>query len=128
MKIEIKEEKANPLFYRKEISLVLKDFEGTPKKENVVKEIAKELSTKEELISIDTIKQRYGKNEAVCYAEIYETVEHKERYKPTKAENKAEEKPKEPEKKSEPREKAEEKEEKKVEETKEEKAEKKEAE
>ena len=82
MKIDVKEEKENPLLHRREVQLILMDFEGTPNKETVVKEIAKKMKSKEELISIGKIQQEYGKNEALCYAEIYETVDHKGKYKP----------------------------------------------
>jgi ribosomal protein S24E len=115
MKIEVKEEKENPLLHRKEVRLILRDFSETPSKKDTTSEIAKTLKTKEELVFIGEIRQEYGKSEALCYAEIYETAEHKAEYRPepkkkdeAKKEPEAEQPKEEPKEEKKPEEKKEE--------------------
>jgi ribosomal protein S24E len=60
MEIEIKKELQNDLLKRKEIELKIFNENGTPKKENLFKEISKKFKTKETHIDIINIYQQTG--------------------------------------------------------------------
>ncbi len=80
MNIEKIEEKENPLLHRKEVTIKAKGYEQTPKRIELLEEIVAKLGYNKETTIIGKIKQKYGKKEAECEVEVYETKEHKDRY------------------------------------------------
>lgn len=73
MKLEITNEKANRLLHRTELQCSVK-FEGaTPRRDELLKDIAAKKHTNEKLIAIDSVKQEFGKQEASLNAKIYES-------------------------------------------------------
>lgn len=80
MNIEKINEEENPLLHRKEIELKIEGYEETPNRQEVMKNLSAELGYKEENTVISRIKQEYGKREAKCELEVYESKEYKDRY------------------------------------------------
>lgn len=99
MNVEIKEEKDNPFFERKELRLLIKHPKlATPSKAELIKELAAEQKCDADCILIDFILTKKGLNESEAKVKIYK---NKAKIPKTKVvEKKVEEKPKE-EKKSE---------------------------
>jgi len=63
MKIEIKEQKKNPLLKREEVSVSLEHpGKATPSRREILPELAKVLKSREELLIIDKIFSVHGKN------------------------------------------------------------------
>lgn len=91
MKIEITEEKQNPLLHRKEIVLLIKNFEATPKKDDVLKEFASQAGG---AVVLGSFRSRFGKKEVKCSVKVYESEEFRNKYEP-KQKAKGEKKPKE---------------------------------
>lgn len=76
MKIEIKEQKKNPLLKREEVRFeVNHSGEETPKRNAVAEEIAKMFKTKRNSVVIDELKGRYGIGMSDGYAKVYESKE-----------------------------------------------------
>lgn len=73
MKIEIIEEKKNPFFKRRELKLRIKHEKApTPKKQDLIKELAAMFSTQEDKISVDYIFGEKGKAESLAKVKIKE--------------------------------------------------------
>tara|TARA_B100001250_G_scaffold263232_1_gene226828 strand:- start:2049 stop:2429 length:381 start_codon:yes stop_codon:yes gene_type:complete len=73
MELEIIERNSNPLLNRQEVHVVIKhDNDATPKRNQVIKSLSKELKAKKDLIIIDYLKNKYGKNETKGYAKVYD--------------------------------------------------------
>ena len=76
MELEITEQNDNPLLNRQEIKVVIKHSESsTPRRNQVIKNIAEELKANRELVIIDHLKNAYGKTETHGYAKIYSDKE-----------------------------------------------------
>tara|TARA_B100002052_G_C15637814_1_gene487001 strand:- start:345 stop:725 length:381 start_codon:yes stop_codon:yes gene_type:complete len=74
MELEILEKNSNPLLSRQEIHVVIKhEGDSTPKRNQVINSLSKELKAKKDLIIIDYLKNQYGKSETKGYAKIYDT-------------------------------------------------------
>ena len=80
MKIEVIEEKENPLLHRKELTIRIKEFEKTPSKEEVKKQAVAKLGSNENKLLLDRITQEYGKQEAIAFVKIYESEEKLKEY------------------------------------------------
>lgn len=80
MNIEKIEEKENPLLHRKEVTIKVKGYKQTPRRIELLEEIVAKLGYDKETTVIGKINQEYGKKEAKCDLEVYETKEHKDRY------------------------------------------------
>ena len=80
MKTQIISEVENPLLKRKEVKMLVNDYEATPNRQEILKAVASELKTDEKKMIVDKIDQEYGKKEAVCYIKVYETKEDKRKY------------------------------------------------
>ena len=73
MELEIIERNSNPLLNRQEVHVVIKhDNDSTPKRNQVINSLSKELKTKKDLIVIDYLKNKYGKSETKGYAKVYD--------------------------------------------------------
>jgi small subunit ribosomal protein S24e len=78
MKIEVIDEKENPLLHRKELTCIV-SFEGaTPSRKEIVKNVAATKGMNEGLVVADSISQTFGKQEAKCYVKLYEKENFKE--------------------------------------------------
>ena len=120
-------ESDNPLFNRKKVNFELEFTGATPKKSDILKDVSTSLKTKEELIFIKHVYQKYGSNKAEVIANVYNKVEDLKSFERIKENKKTEEKKEAPKAETKPEEKpAEVKEEPKVEEKKDDKEESKE--
>jgi ribosomal protein S24E len=76
MNIQILHKKDNALFHRKEVSFELTFESVTPSRLEITKELAKQNNTKEECVVVKSIRNHYGKRDAVVIAHIYDSGEH----------------------------------------------------
>jgi len=74
MKIEITEDKKNPLLDRREVRFTV-DTKTTPSRKEIKSTIANSLKAKEDLLVIDTIRQISGKNLSEGYVKVYANTE-----------------------------------------------------
>lgn len=72
MKIEIKEDKKNPLLKRREIKFRAAYQGPTPKLPDVRKDLVAALKSDEKLTVVDSMKSEYGAQVIVGYAKVYE--------------------------------------------------------
>ncbi|MGI6472255.1 MAG: 30S ribosomal protein S24e [Candidatus Methanomethylophilaceae archaeon] len=76
MKIEIREQKKNPLFKREEVRFEINHAgEETPTRNAVAEEIAKIFKAKRSSVVIDEMKGRYGIGVSDGYAKVYDSKE-----------------------------------------------------
>jgi len=88
MDLKILEENENKLLDRKEVKLSVKhDKAATPKKQDVIKELAAKYSSPEENVVLDFIFTKKGTSESVIKAKIYKE-KPKIKVKAAKAEEK----------------------------------------
>ncbi|HDD66316.1 MAG TPA: 30S ribosomal protein S24e [Nitrososphaeria archaeon] len=80
MKIEIAQDKANPLLNRRELDVVISYESGTPKREEVREELSKMLGAEKERIIIEKMESIFGSNKARAHVHVYDTAEHAKRY------------------------------------------------
>ena len=76
MKIEITEQKDNPLQKRTEVRFTI-DHKGesTPGRNAVAEEIAKMTKSKRTCVVVDSIESLFGRGVSVGYAKVYENME-----------------------------------------------------
>jgi len=75
MEIEILEEKNNVFFKRKELKLRIKHEKSpTPKKQDLIKELASKFSVPEDRISVDYIFGEKGRASSIAKVKIKEEV------------------------------------------------------
>lgn len=76
MKIEITQQKKNPLQKRKEVYFTVDHTgESTPKRNAVAEELAKILKTKRDCVVIDHMDTTYGLGRSEVYAKAYDSKE-----------------------------------------------------
>ncbi|MBE6527705.1 MAG: 30S ribosomal protein S24e [Thermoplasmata archaeon] len=76
MKMEITQQKDNPLSKRVEVYFTINhDGESTPGRNAVAEEIAKACKSKRDCVVVDTIESVYGKGMSKGYAKVYESKE-----------------------------------------------------
>ncbi|MGE4577385.1 MAG: 30S ribosomal protein S24e, partial [Candidatus Methanomethylophilaceae archaeon] len=76
MKIEITQQKKNPLQKRNEVYFSVDHTgESTPKRNAVAEELAKMLKSKRDSLVIDHLDSVYGKGVSEGYAKVYESKE-----------------------------------------------------
>ncbi|NLU45711.1 MAG: 30S ribosomal protein S24e [Euryarchaeota archaeon] len=76
MKIEIKEQRKNPLLKREEIRFAVEHVGGsTPGRNAVAEEIAKKLKVKRNCVVIDAFETAYGIGKSDGYAKVYDSKE-----------------------------------------------------
>ncbi len=75
MKIEITDDRKNPLLNRREIKFKVAYIGVTPKLMDVKKELVSTLKLDKNLTVVDNIKSEYGKQSATGYVKIYEDKE-----------------------------------------------------
>ena len=79
--IKIIEENNNPLFNRKEIRILVTS-ESNPTKADSEKLISEKFSSQIESIAIKSIKGKFGRNEFLITANIYKSLEDKNKTEP----------------------------------------------
>jgi small subunit ribosomal protein S24e len=76
MKIEITNQKENPLQKRTEVYFTIDHLgETTPKRNVVAEDIAKKLKSKRDCVVIDNIESVYGIGKSKGYAKVYDSKE-----------------------------------------------------
>ena len=78
MKIEILNEKENPLLERKEMEFKVIHDKGSPKLDEVRKKISANLNLKNDFFVIHGLHSTYGMSESEGFLKIYETKERME--------------------------------------------------
>ncbi|HIN08395.1 MAG: hypothetical protein CXX76_00220 [Methanobacteriota archaeon] len=72
MELQIVKNTDNKLVGRQELELqIIHTASATPKRMDVRKEVAKQMKAKTELVIIDHLKNRYGRQETIGYAKVY---------------------------------------------------------
>ncbi len=75
MKIEIVEEKDNPLLNRKELKIKIIHEGATPSRKEVKDALVALLGAEKERVILDSYTSRFGMKESVGTARVYETKE-----------------------------------------------------
>jgi len=75
MKIEVVDEKANPLLKRKEVRFRVSFDAATPSRKEVKEKLCTHLKAKPELTVVDEMGQGYGSKEVFGYAKVYENAD-----------------------------------------------------
>ena len=76
MKMEITQQKENPLYKRVEVYFKLDHAgESTPGRNAVAEEVAKQLKTKRDRVVVDNIESVYGRGMSNGYAKVYDSKE-----------------------------------------------------
>mgnify|MGYP001566203550 CR=1 FL=1 len=84
-----------PLLSRKRVAIEIEHFgKSTPKKEEIKKEIANLLKTKEELVAIRHIYTKYGYGKSKVMVHVYDKLEDLQRLEKKKVIVKKEKQPK----------------------------------
>jgi len=73
LKVEITSERVNRLLHRTEVHCRIMDYNVTPTRQELAKEIASKKHVDENLVVVDSIKQKYGCRESTSYVKIYES-------------------------------------------------------
>ena len=74
MKMEITQQKENPLMKRTEVYFVIDHAgESTPGRNAVAEEVAKQMKSKRDCVVVDTIESVYGTGKSKGYAKVYES-------------------------------------------------------
>jgi len=82
MDLKIKNEKEDKVFDRLEIDFVIEDARTTPSRKELKQRISALKNSKEELVSIDFVKQSFGEHIAKGKAFIYSNKERLKRIEP----------------------------------------------
>jgi len=91
MELKIIDKKDNPLFNRKEIEASI-SAEVTPDKQSVKKLISEKLSIVPEAIKLKGIHGKFGSRNFTVKANVYDSIEDKEKIEPKSKKEKEEEK------------------------------------
>ncbi|MBR6204547.1 MAG: 30S ribosomal protein S24e [Clostridia bacterium] len=76
MKMDITQQKENPLLKRTEVCFTIDHAgETTPGRNAVAEEVAKKLKTKRNCVVVDSIESVYGKGMSKGYAKVYDSME-----------------------------------------------------
>ncbi len=82
MALKVLEKKGNKLFDRVDAALEFESDGSTPSRKQLLPEIASAFDSKPELVSIQKIEQRYGRNSVRVRARIYSSTESLKRFEP----------------------------------------------
>lgn len=76
MKMEITQQKENPLMKRTEVFFEIDHSgEATPGRNAVAEEVAKQMKSKRDCVVVDNIESVYGNGKSKGYAKVYENKE-----------------------------------------------------
>ncbi len=98
MKIEITEEKNQPLLERRVVKATLTFQGGTPTRKDVITNMAAQLKVKEELLVLKAIRTVFGRMKAVATVHVYKNKKQVEAVEPAYRLNRGKAKPKKEEK------------------------------
>ena len=82
MDFKIVEERDNKVLGRKELSFEVENSKTTPSRKELRKRIAALKNSKEELVSVASVKQCYGEHRAKGLAFVYKDIERLQRIEP----------------------------------------------
>jgi len=82
MEMRITSDKENKLFNRREISITVEYDKGTPKKEDLARELCKKFNLSPDSTIIVNMEQGFGRKESTALAYSYKSKELLERYEP----------------------------------------------
>lgn len=82
MELKIISDNENRLLNRREISLTVEHEKGTPRKEDLARELCRKLNLSPESTIIVRMGQGFGRKESTALAYSYKTKELLERYEP----------------------------------------------
>ena len=80
MKLEIIEDKSNPLLNRRELDIIVVYESGTPKREEVREEISKKFKVEKERIIVEKMESLFGSKKAKAHVHIYDSAEYARKY------------------------------------------------
>ncbi|MCQ2078674.1 MAG: 30S ribosomal protein S24e [archaeon] len=81
--MEIKEQRNNVLQNRTEVCFIVDHArESTPGRNAVAEELAKQFSTKRDLVIVDDLSSMYGVGKTQGYAKIYASADDVKKYEP----------------------------------------------
>ncbi|MFA6049221.1 MAG: hypothetical protein WC792_04755 [Candidatus Micrarchaeia archaeon] len=82
MKVEIKAEKQNALFGRKEVTLAIEGDKATPSRKDVIDAVCKKLSVSADCVAVQKIGQGYGSKKVAAVVHAYPSKEALEKSEP----------------------------------------------
>ncbi|MGB9577297.1 MAG: hypothetical protein ACP5O3_03775 [Candidatus Micrarchaeia archaeon] len=74
MEVEVISSKENPLFDRKELVVVARDFSATPNRLEVLEALSKKVNALKECIAIRKIEHKFGSKQARILARVYSSA------------------------------------------------------
>jgi len=80
VKLEIIEDKSNPLLNRRELDIIVVYESGTPKREEVREEISKKFKVEKERIIVEKMESLFGSKKAKAHVHIYDSAEYARKY------------------------------------------------
>lgn len=81
MKIDIKEKKKNPLQERTEVRFTVDhESKATPRRQDVIVEMAKEMGVKKDQVVLNNLDSVYGRALSKGYAKVYDSKESALKY------------------------------------------------
>ena len=84
MNLKKLDERDMPLLNRKRVNFMIEFSGPTPNKKDILKDISTNLKTKEDLIAIRHIYQKFGLNKAKVIVNVYNKVEDLKDFEPKK--------------------------------------------
>lgn len=82
MEMEVIKDVKNDLLCRRELDLIIKDFNATPSKSELVSFLVSKLGVNKKNFILDRINQKSGKREILCFARVYESLDYMKKYEP----------------------------------------------
>ncbi len=80
MKLEILQERNNPLLRRKELDALIIYESSTPKRDDVRKAVAEKYGVDAERVIVEKMESLFGTRSARAHIHVYDTVEDAKRY------------------------------------------------
>ncbi len=74
MIVEVVGEKQNPLLDRKEFTVKVSDYEGTPSRDALCTELAKKLGAAKDCVYVEKLDQGYGTKKSTAFVQVYSSV------------------------------------------------------
>lgn len=75
MQLKVIEEKANPLYNRKEVSAVMEFDSSTPSRKQVLAELLKKYGGSDDTVVIREVRQNFGRKEVLVKVMVYANAE-----------------------------------------------------
>ena len=81
-KLDIAEEKENPLLNRKEYRVKITQEGSTPSRKEISDAVKGKIKANQELVIVDRVNQHYGKKQCTVYVKVYKSKEALEKIEP----------------------------------------------